>query len=245
MVIRKELISRIKSQFSFNKQELIGISASILIVSFIFSFRDWGEETFNLLLGLSNFVTVLIVAAITFFLRLSFQKIYGLSKGHKPVFNVWWAGLLISLFVAFLSNGYIPLIFAGTMVSAFVVKQRLGEFRYGQSYNVMGIIAFIGIIANLTLATLGSVGLYFIPGSYFFQKMIILNLVMAFCSLLPLPWLGGMAIFFGSRVLYVTTIAITFLVSALLITRTRIGLIMVIFLGTLVAIINSLISSDK
>jgi len=245
MVSGKELKARIKGQFGFSKQELIGILASIFVVAFIFSFRDWGEETFNLSLGLSNFVTVLFVAVITFFARFSYQKIKGLEEGHKPTFNVWWAGLLVSLFIALISNGYVPLIFAGTMVSAFVVKQRLGEFRYGQSYGAVGMIAFHGIIANLILATLFSVGVYIFPESYFFQKAVILNLVMAFCSLLPLPWLDGMAIFFGSRVLYATIIAITFLVSALLITGTRVGLIMVIFLGALVAIINTLISSEK
>ena len=147
--------------------------------------------------------------------------------------------------VGFLSVGFLPLILVGGVVTSFMVKQRLGEFRYGFSYIDNAIISFWGVIGNMIMAIIFAVGLFAFPQSYFFSKGLILNLMMGFCALLPFPQLDGLKIFFGSRVLYFLGIGMVLLASVLLLTRSKLGLIMAIAIGSITGIVYMLKGSEK
>jgi len=245
MVSRKETAARIKEFFSFSKQEIVGLVAAIAVTSLIFSFNDWGDESFNLIVGLKNLFAVIIISSIAFFGRLSFQKIYALKEGYLAEFKVWWVGLIIALVLAFVSLGRIPLILIGGVVAAFMVRQRLGEFRYGHSMMNNAIIAFWGILGNLILAIIFAIFGYYFPNSYFFNKAVLFNIIMAFCALLPLPQLEGLTIFWGSRTLYYLSVGLTLLAAVLLLTKTKIGLILSIIIAIIVLIVISLTNSTK
>ncbi len=245
MVSSQELQARIREFFRFDKAEISGLVVAVLVTAFIFSFRDWGAEVFDLYAGLGNLLAAILVVAISFVFRLSCQKIYGLVEGHKSDFRVWWLGILIALVVAFLSAGKIPLVMIGAMVPAFMIRQRLGEFRYGFSYWANGMIGFWGVLGNMILAILFSIGLYFFPGSFFFTKGLHLNLIMGFLALLPLPQLDGLNIFFSSRTLYIVGILMVLLAAVLLLSKTAIGLVAAIIVAVIVSITYVLISSEK
>ncbi len=245
MVHWKELQARIQDFFRFSRQETIGLLAAVIITGFIFSFRDWGTEQFDAAVGLRNLMIMILIAALAFFFRSSCQKIYALSEGYQAEFKVWWAGLGIAAVVAFLSFGRIPLVLGGTMATSFMVKQRLGEFRYGFSYWNNAIIAYWGVLGNLILAILFAIGSYAVPGSYFFSKGLALNLIMAFTALLPLPQLDGLSIFFGSRKVYALAIFLSILAAVLLIPKTAFGLIFAVVVGVAYALVYLLIGSEK
>jgi hypothetical protein len=245
MVSTKENIERLKEFFRYSKQELIGIAVAIIVFGFLFSFRDWGEEQFDLLFGLKNLFLALLVVAISFFFRLSSQKVYALTQGQKAEYKVWWTGIVVSLVIGFITLGRLPLVLAGGMISAFMVKQRLGEFRYGFSHWVMAITALWGLIGNLILAILFAVGLYFMPQSYFFSLGMQFNLMMAFCAWLPFPQQDGLSLFFGSRKMFAIGIIMVLLAAVLLLTRTKGGLIAAIVMGLAAAIGYILVGSEK
>jgi len=245
MVSFKELNARVKTEFHFSQQERSGLVIAILFSAFIFSFRDWGTDHFDLALGLQNLILTIVIATTSFLFRFSCQKIYGLSKGYKAEFKVWWTGLIIALLLAFLSAGRLPLIIIGGIVASFMVKYRLGEFRYGFNYNDNAMIGLWGIYGNMILAVIFAIGLYFAPQAYFFQKGLIFNIIMAFCSLIPLPQLDGLSIFFGSRSMYVVGWVIALLGAILLLSRTKIGLILAITIGSIIGIFYILIGSEK
>ena len=245
MVNFKELVSRIRTDLRFSWQEISSLIAAILVFGFIFSFRDWGTEEFSLVIGLQNFVLAAFIASIAFFFRAFCQKTYGLIEGHKAEFKIWWAGLLISLIVAFLTKGIVPLVLLGSMVPVFMVRQRLGEFRYGFNYWVNGIISYWGVIGSLILAILFGLGSYLMPESYFFSKGLQFNLIMALCSLLPFPQLDGLNIFFGARWLYYLGIVLVLLAAVLLLTKTLFGILFAIVAGVVYGGIVLLIGSEK
>ncbi len=246
MVSFPELRSRIQEYFSFSRKELLPLVAAIFITAFIFSFRDWGgEDQPDIAIGLAHMFLALLVVGLSLFIRFSWQKIYALSQGYRATVKVWWLGLIIALLVAFISLGRLPLVLIGTVAVAFLERQRLGEFRYGFSYEQNGRIAFWGIAANLILAILFAVGLYFVPESYFFSKGVLLNLAMAFFSLLPIPQLDGLAIFFGSRILYGMALGLVLLAGVLLLTGTPLGLILAVVLASGAGIFLLLTRSGK
>ena len=121
MVNRNEFFARIRDDFRFSWQEISGLIVAILVTGFIFSFRNWGGEQFNLLIGLKNLFLALIVAGISIVFRFSCQKIYGLTSGNKVEFKLWWAGILIALVLVFITMGRLPLIFVGGVSVAFMV----------------------------------------------------------------------------------------------------------------------------
>ncbi len=245
MTYYKELFSRIRDFLRYNPHELSGVAVAILITGFIFSFRDWGGEQFEALAGLRNLFLVFIIAALSIIFRLTCQKIYALNEGYKAEFKPWWMGLGISLVLSFISNGRLPLVLFGMMSVAFMVRQRLGEFRHAFSYWHNAIIAYWGVLGNLIMAILFSIGSYFAPESYFFSKGITVNLIMAAGSLLPLPQLDGLTIFFGSRKVYVLGILLVLLAAVLLLTKTGAGLLLAIIFALLYAGVYILIGSEK
>ncbi len=245
MVYYKELFSRVKDFLRYTSHELVGIGAGILIAGFIFSFRDWGTDQFDALVGLQHLFLVFIIAALSLFFRTACQKIYALDEGYKAEFNPWWMGMGVSLVLGFLTFGYVPLILVGNMTNAFMVRQRLGEFRHAFSYWHNAMIAYWGMLGNLIMAILFSIGAYFVPGSYFCNKGITLNLIMAACSLLPLPQLDGLAIFWGSRKIYVLGILLVVLAAVLLLTKTGAGLLFAIIFALIYAGVYIVIGSEK
>ena len=254
MVSWSELIARTKQYLRFDRQELVGIIPVIFVTAFIFSFRDWGSPSFDLLLGLKNLILLIIVAGVSIFFRVGCQKVYSLSQGQKADFKGWFPGSVIALIVAFISYSifksfgidfHIPLVLAGTVSISFMTRLRMGEFRYGYSYEAGAVAALWGIFGNLIMAILFAIGAFIVPQSYFFSKGIIINLSMAFCSLIPLPQLDGLTLYFGSKNFYIMGAAATVLAAVLLITRTKAGLIVAIVIGLISALVAILIGSEK
>ncbi|MEK6938077.1 MAG: hypothetical protein AABX04_03460 [Nanoarchaeota archaeon] len=245
MVYYKELAARIKAHYKFDQQELGGLVVVVLVTAFIFSFRDWGTDAFDLNSGLQNLVLMFFVAAISIWFRFTCQKIYGLSQGLQANFKIWWLGVALALILCFITLGRLPLILAGAMVTTFMVKLRLGEFRHGFSYWINGMVGMWGIIGNLILALIFATGLSLSPGNYFFGKGLVLNILMAWCALLPLPQLDGFSIFFGSRYIYYMGIVATALSTVLLLTKTGWGLGLAWVILILWGMGYFLISSEK
>lgn len=245
MVRGEELRARIHDYFSFEKQELAILVPAIFITAFIFSFCNWGqgscgEGDFQFWTGLGNLMVVSILVAISFFARLSWQKVYALKEGYLAQFRGWWTGILIALLLGVISNGRLTLVLIGGAVSSLLIRHRLGEFRYGHSYLDNAKISFHGIAANLILTLIFAIGLYFFPDSYVFGKGLWLNWIMAACTSLPLPQLDGLNIYFGSRPLYYATLGLVALFGILLLTETQLGLILAVFITAISIIVGVL-----
>ena len=234
-----ELQSRIEHYFAFNKKEVGHLLIAILVVGFIFSFRDWGRAgQLDLLFGLRNFLLATLIAAISFFVHESVHRIFALWIGFKVEFKLWWGGLIASIVLAFASNGAIQLILPGGMVSSLLVRHRLGVFRYGLNYWENGVIAMTGPLANLTLAFVAKLFLSYAPNSWFLQKLLLLNIVFAICTMLPIPPLDGINTFYGGRILYILSFS-GIIGASILIYFT--GIVLTIIGGLLIMIIATIL----
>lgn len=239
MLISFEKYSRIKDYFRYSKIELNSLAVLILVFGFIFSINHPGES-FRIVNWLGYLFISIVVVAISFFTRISLQKLAGLEKGYYVEFKTWWEGVAASVLLSLFSLGNVPLIFAGGIISSFMVRHRLGEFQYGYSYEENSQIALSGFIGNLILATLFGLFLYFSPESFFASTGLKVNLIMAFCFLIPFPQLEGLQVYFGSRFLYSLAWITLILVSLLLLSKTKIGLILIILIGSISGIIRLL-----
>ncbi|MBT4651567.1 hypothetical protein HOC13_03530 [Candidatus Woesearchaeota archaeon] len=245
MVEWKETKARLKEHLPLTKQEMSGLVVAILVTGFIFSFRSWGGDSFNLAIGLKNLILIILAAVVVFFAHILPQKWFALTQGYKIEFRTWWLGIAIALVLAFLTKGWLTIIIPGGIWASFMVRQRLGEFRYGFNYGDMGLAALWGILGNLIAAILFRLGNYIFPASVFFEKGLVMCLVFAVCSLIPLPQLDGIYLFYGMKGQYVGVALLVLLVILLLMVFGKIGLIMAIILTIIISLVIYLITSNK
>ncbi len=231
--------AKLKKFFRFRESEFYPLVLTCLAFGFIFSINFPGED-FRVLSWIGYFFLATILAFLTFFFRISLQKIVGIELGYLVRFQVWWEGVIASIILSLLSFGYLPFIFAGGTTSTFMTRQRIGKFFYGFNFEENAQIASWGLWANLTLATAFGILLYVFQESFFFRTGMMMNLFMGVSMLLPLPRFDGIQIFFGSRFLYgVNWIALA-LTSLLLLSGTKIGLIILIAIGGITGVITTL-----
>ena len=220
-----EFITRCERRFQFSKKELVKLTITVIVAAFILTFRKWGGEEFSLSEGLTNLVAIFIITFLSFIIHFSAQKLVALSLGYESKYRYWLNGILISLIVCFFSYGYFPLFFTGSLWHEIVPKLRVGVFRGGVKHRDIGYIAFAGPLSNIIIVSLFA-PIYLATQSSFLHTIILINLLIAIFSLLPIPTFEkirqfkggttGLYLFIASRWIFVL-VFVTFLAFAALI----------------------------
>ena len=198
-----ELWFRVRDFFRYTSREKGDIIIAVLVVAFVFGYND-GREEFVTSLWLINLLKVLFIVYLSIMVRVAFQKIVALSQGFTVEFRAWPTGLGISAIVALLSNGNLYVLLFGGLIFYHMTLLRIGKFRYGENASTRGMIAASGSFANLVLATIGmmfSAQLGILPG--FFEELAFINFWLMIFSLIPLPKMDGIHVFFMSRLVFV------------------------------------------
>lgn len=207
---------QIRRHFTFSYEETRLLILYIIVLGFIVGFND-GRETFNLIPWLRNLVNCIIIIALALIVHESAKKIAGLHFGQRTELKIWGPGLAIGVVLALFTNGEWIFIVSGGMVAHMMTATRIGRFRYGFSYNDLGIIAAAGPLANLGLAILLRLlaGLP-LPAEALISKAITVNLLFAIYNMLPIPPLPGAMVLFASRSWYVFTFVCILSITALM-----------------------------
>ena len=197
----------VKQYFRFNPEEQKALLIQIVVFAFILSFKDWGEESFSLITGLSNYLLAVIVVAISLLVHEAGHRFYGIKYGFRVESKLWWYGIFIGLILVIISNGNIMFFAAHGIFIHVMAVHRLGHFRYGPNIFAFAMVALAGPLMNIFLATIvKTLEVWFgIPISTiaFLHKLFMFNWIYAVCNLLPIPPLDGTRIIFWSRLLYV------------------------------------------
>lgn len=196
-------VDKIKRYYSFSIEEKRNLIVISLVLGFIYSFKDWGlGNTIDVAFGLTNLLIAIIIAFISIYVHVAAQRLHALRLGYKPELKTWPYGLMGGVIICFITNGAAVLpLYGGTEIHM-IVKHRIGHFRHGVNMVNMGLVAMMGPLANLFLA-------YFIKifnvgiGSSVLNKMILINLMLAVWTMLPIPpVIDGVKVFFWSRLSY-------------------------------------------
>src|SRR3989344_2190016 len=144
-----DLREKIKRYYKFNSHELRSLIISILIISFIISFKEWGTKSFDFGVGVFNLFNAILIVALSILVHDAGQRIWGLAIGYRIEFKMWSFGLLFGLVIAFLSNGNLWLIVPSGFVLHHLAGHRLGWFRYGINYFGQAMVALAGPLFTL------------------------------------------------------------------------------------------------
>lgn len=197
----KSYSDKVSRYFAFDKKEWIHFATITLVLAFIFSFKEWGAETFDLFAGLSNLLIAVVIAGISILVHHSMQRLVAIQYGYKATHSTVWSGIIIGLLAAIFTNGNIPILVASSVSVSFLPIHRLGKHRFGVNIGSHGIIAFSGPLANLLLAGIVKV-INFGANSAFLDKLVLFNILFAVYNMIPMPPLDGGYILWASRLLY-------------------------------------------
>ena len=196
-----KLFEAIKAHFSFSKLELQAIAIVAVVLGFVFSFREWGVERFELSTGLLNWLTSALITVLVLLVYLSVQRIVALRIGYKAEFRLSPWALLAVLAITFITRGLVPVAAAGRTL-VYHTETRLGRFHYELSYRHLGLLALLGPLAAICLAVLFKLIGFAAPANAAIAKTVAISALFASWNMLPLPGLDGMNVLFGSRTLW-------------------------------------------
>lgn len=195
-----------------NKKEIFSIISITLVLSVILSVKvnDLNEfkQIFFPTMGIVLLVLLINIIAkkvTAYFFDSTIEvstwewKRYGYKPTQTFKSNIPF-GFFMPLILKFLSMGFINWMACltfdvkGTIYRA---RKNWGLYQYSEvTEEEVGWIAFAGIVANLLFALLG----YLIDAPTFAK----INLIYAFCNVIPLSNLDGAKIFFGKKSLWIT-----------------------------------------
>ncbi len=172
--------------------EIKGSLATIGISAFVFSFRQWGGDTFDFFAGITNFLIAAVAAAIALFLFQLGQRLIAIYYGYDPEYESSSIGLMLSMIIAFASRGYLIVVMPGYVVINMLAASRLGEFRYYTNLWEWAKSLVGGPLFNFLAACLFTA----IPIQHpICERIINMNILFAVFSLVPMPNNPGMFIF--------------------------------------------------
>ncbi|MBI2508002.1 hypothetical protein HYV89_03540 [Candidatus Woesearchaeota archaeon] len=202
----------------FGRKEIKNILTASLIAAFVFSFNEWGIESFDAIEGLKNLFIAFIFCSIIYFSHSSAQKLVAEYYEYRIEFTLISMqrriseikklvsipiGPIVTLLATFVSNGK----FIFLLLNSFKHVPE-NEFRVGRHWiNIKEYeeaqVALAGPLSQIILLIIFKLLLQF---SVIFNKAMFIVSIVAIYNMLPLPHLDGMKIFFGSRPLYIASL---------------------------------------
>lgn len=191
--------STVKKFVRFSIREIEELLTISLIFGFILSFRDWGAESFDYIVGAGNLLQAFLVVLFSMLVVLLVQKVLSARSGLTTTHKVWTAGLIGSLVIGLFSGG-IALLFWSSSFSL----ERVRSLGSGQGVGLghLAKIAGAGLLVHAILAASAALVVQ-MWAPYWAAKLMLFNLVYIAWNVLPLPQVVGSIIFLWSRVWYV------------------------------------------
>ena len=204
-----DYLNQVKVYFRFSKEEVKGFVLLVLLFSIIFSFDKWGPKdgAFDFIYGLNNLIIAFFISFVSVFIHHSAQKLMAIYYKLNAEITIWWYGIIIAIMFILISNGEINVLAASALIVSPMVKHRFGQPRFGERFSHASMIALMGPLANIFLATIIKTldvwfGFNLISGQGFWYDLFWFNWMMALYNFLPIPPLDGSKIFFASRLAY-------------------------------------------
>ncbi len=191
-----------------SRYETLGLLITAFFAGFIFSFDRWGNEVFDLVSGVTNLI---LFTCFAFLLLLAFElgrRMWATRFGYQIQYKVWWAGILVGVFLVFFTQGFVKIIFPGGYVVRELSHLRIGSWQYHLRVVDLAKISIAGVIAGVILVVLLNP---IMP-----WPIVVMNMFIIIGSLVPLdiffkpedrstPHSPGTTIIISSRTKYVLT----------------------------------------
>jgi hypothetical protein len=240
----------IKKYYAFDSEEQSNLFLTVLAITASLFIHEWRTADLDVRAGISLFLFIFVVILVSLFIHVTFQKLISIKMGYLATYVTWMPGLALGVLISFMSQGLLPLFVTGTIILIHHERLRLGKFRYGMNLKNIGMTALAGPLANIIIVLITKPFL-FAYGGLVFDRIIVYNLLIAFFSLLPIPFvmrgvlpLGkqeltiktgspGLHVFFWSRGVYLFFLIFVMVYSLLIIFLGVFSYILALFIAAI------------
>lgn len=174
----------------------------ILCLSFVFSFDQWGTDTFNVGAGIGNWILTAVIALIAVLLHDAGHRLVAMYRNEQITYHLSRNALLWSLLLVFLSNGKLTLLLGGYIEAKQIRGGRHGQYpRFigpGSQWPNMLAGPFLNILAGGIAHFLAQNGI----AAWFFAPFAAFNVIYALSHLIPIPPFDGFYLFLYSRAFF-------------------------------------------
>jgi len=177
----------LKRYFKISLTEWKSIMLVAFAVGFILSYNNWGGATFDFATGLTNLVLDTVGAFLMITVFVAANKAVGVFYGIWSDFERYNLGLLVGVFISFLSFGFIPIWTTGYFRYKAIPNLRLGKFRATLVKPWEEGLVTVGTIFACLLVTILLGVLFNLTGIDFFMRMTWISLLIALYAMIPLP----------------------------------------------------------
>jgi hypothetical protein len=188
---------------TLSRSEIQQTIISILVIAFVWSFDKWGSDKFDVVMGLQNFLFGALFAAIAMFLNQIGQRFVAVHYGYDPVYEFGILGIMIALIISFASRGLLIFFLPGAINIRHLAASRLGEFRYYTNDWEWAKAGFMGPMLNIIAAIILSL----FRANPLMRQLMIMNILFAAYSLIPMPGNLGLYLFYPHIYLWSFTVA--------------------------------------
>jgi hypothetical protein len=194
-----------------SKDELKQLLMTAGIIAFVWSFNKWGDVTFDFFEGIKNLLIGFVFAIIALFFNQIGQRIVAIHYGYDPIYEYGILGLMVALVITFASRGYLVFFLPGAVNLRHLTASRLGEFRYYTNDWEWAKAGFQGPFWNILLAVFLSP----FKANPYVSQLMLMNVLFAIYSLLPLPGNIGLYLFYPHIHFWTLTVGIVLACSAM------------------------------
>ena len=198
-------------KLAMTMRELRDILISVIVLGFIFSFRNW--ESIDA--GVSNLISATLLVGIAYAVHELGHKISAEAYNCSAEFVLWPKALLLSLAVTVLTKGRLILAVPGYIAISTAYFTRIGFKYINVSNEEYGKIASAGPILNLFSAFVFK-ALEGVLSPSLTASAISINTLIAVFNLLPLPPLDGSRVLAWRRIVWMVLMAASILLAVLL-----------------------------
>jgi Zn-dependent protease len=199
--------------------------------AFVFTFNKWGTIRFDFERGLANLLLAFVFVGIFWIGQIYLKKIIATKLGYDTNYEWSLPGIIITVLIAFLSFGYIPILLLGTTKIAQNDRRRLGKHRFALNQKDIFRIHAYSYLLNYLIILIILAPIYIATHSLFINFLIKINLALIFFPLIPVPKNDGIYLFFASRSLYFLVLAFVVIMSLLILWAQIFSFIIALVLG--------------
>lgn len=206
----------LRMAFQYDRKEFLIFLLSSVFSGFILSFRKWGTDAFNPAEGVANFIQFTLLFIIIYFVFVSAQKYFAAYLGYECKYDLWMFGPVIGLMITFMTYGYIPFLYLGTVHLTEIPRLRLGKLIQFVKFGDLRWVGLVGPLGVLALMAFIILPLYFAGGGEFFKNATLVAAAIMFFSSLPLPNTNGMNVIMRSFSFWVVYFVLGIILLALM-----------------------------
>jgi hypothetical protein len=190
---------------NITRKESLVIILGSFVAAFVLSFRNWGEESLDIAIGLTSFIISVIVILIIVLTRVTVQKWLARRLRYQSNYEHHKWGLGLSVFLAFYTSGFVTYLVPGVIKSDRTARQGIGAHRPGVNFGDLAKITMIGALATMLLVSIIKPFVFLFPNSFLLYKFVQASAAIAISALIPLPSSEGFWLIYHRRWLWIFT----------------------------------------